>query len=628
MANKTTEEHKVFETVEEQALHRPGMWIGSTKTSIRPISVIDDTGFAEKELEIIPAVAKLVEEIIVNSADEHVKTQNKALRGWTLNKIDITLTSNGHLTVRDNGGITSKLHSSGAYPVEVIFGKLFSSSNYDDTKVRTTVGTNGVGSSLTNLFSNRFSVQSADGKNEVDVTWTDNKSKMSKPIVTATSEHYTKVYAELDLSRFDIETIPFGIMKYTERLAIILAASYPGLEVNFNGEQYKFQNFKEYVDLYGNGKEIIGEKTADWEIYIAPAYGTPRRYAIVNGAECNEGTHIKQAETIINKRVQAMVDKLKLSTITSHMMKTQYTVFINMKVNQPQYSSQAKTELTNEMATVLPNGDKKWITISGKLSDQIKSSFIVDQLKQADADKKNSLQNQKVQQKAKLLNKTSAKTVKKLLDAGAKTKAERKKCELWIFEGESAGAGFRPARSPKHQGCYFLKGKCVNSINMPTLKVLNNQEFSDIVIALGLDPRDPSNISKLRYGKIIISTDADVDGFSIFGQLYTLFAIHFPALLDAGMVYRAKSPVYRATKGKDNQYFYRVDDYIEFTKKNKGYKGKYFKGLGSLQKADYKAMISESKLERYSLDDESLEIVHAFMGKDAKPRKRLLESEV
>lgn len=624
------DEHKVFSSIEDQILHRPGMYIGNTNSVMKDLSIFEEGQFIERELELIPAIAKLVEEVIVNSVDEHIRTGDKKLRGWTLNKIEVSLSNDGLLKVKDNGGITSKRHSTGVLPIELIFGKLFSSSNYDDTKERKVVGLNGVGAALTNLFSTSFQVKSADKNNLVQVNWTNNKKDQAKPLIKKSRDHFTEITAQLDLSRFGVDHVPYGVMKYIERLVIVQAASNPGLAITFNDEEFKFKSFLEYVKLYGEATQIMGEENEDWEVYITPSNGNPLRYAIVNGAECNSGNHIRHMDWIISRELDKPIAKHKLDTVTRHMVKMEYSFFINMKIDKPNYADQAKTELTNEMVNSKQNKDGKLrdYEISAKLIREIQGSFILDGIKLAH-EERNAAQNSKeLKKRAGELKKTSAKTVKKLLDAGAKKSSERKQCELWIFEGLSAGSGFRPNRDPKFQGCYFLKGKCVNSLEMSTMDVLKNQEFSDIIIGLGLDPREPSNLSTLRYDKVIISTDQDVDGHSIFGQLFTLFSTHFPEMVKQGKIYRAKSPLHKAKKGKEVKYFYDTNEFNKWYKGKNGYETSYFKGLGSLEKEDYKIMIQESHLEQYTMSDDGMELLTSFMQSDSKNRKKILETSV
>ena len=122
-----TDEHKVFETAEEQILHRPGMWIGKTSNGEKELYIYSEDGFESKTLDFNAGIAKLIEEVIVNSADEHDRTKNNPkLRGWILNKIKVNVNPDGLISVEDNGGISIYKHSTlGTWSIENIFGKLF-----------------------------------------------------------------------------------------------------------------------------------------------------------------------------------------------------------------------------------------------------------------------------------------------------------------------------------------------------------------------------------------------------------------------------------------------------------------------------------------------------------------------
>jgi DNA gyrase/topoisomerase IV subunit B len=627
-----TDEHKVFETPEEQILHRPGMWIGSTKNEERSLYLYDiEDGFVDKLVDFNAGIAKLIEEVIVNSADEHGRTKkNPKLRGWVLDKIKVNVQPDGYITVTDNGGISIYKHSTlGTWSIENIFGKLFSSSNYDDDAERTAVGTNGVGASLANLFSKTFTVHTADSIQQMSINWSNNKNDKSinEPIKAKNKEHFTTIAYQLELSRFGLEEIPYGVIKYIEKLCMILAASYPGLEVTFNDEVFKFKSFKDYVMLYGD-EILYGEKNEHWEVYVAPTYGEPaRRFGIVNGAECNSGTHIKMINQIVNHVLEQKCSssKPKISNLTSNQLQAAYHAYVNITVDKPEYTSQAKTELSTSVDwydDVMKK--KRWLKLNEKIKKTISESDIFIYLKELASQKENAANSKEFQNKAKELNKKSAKNIRKLLDAGISKASERKNCELWIFEGESAGSGFRSNRyDPQYQGCYLLRGKVSNTADMGTLKVLDNQEISDIVVGLGLDVRNPSDLSKLRYGKIIFCTDMDFDGDSIIGQLLALFATHFPDLIKQGLVYRAISPLYKATRKKELKYFYTKVEFDTWSKAAKGWEIDYFKGIGSLEKGDYKELLSNTKLQRFNFDESTMHMIGVFMKKAPHYKKEL-----
>lgn len=625
------DEHQVFETVEEQVLHRPGMWIGSSKNALRELYLYDaEDGFEMKSIDFNPGLAKLIEEVIVNSADEHDRTKkNPKLRGWVLNKIDVNVDASGLIKISDNGGISIYKHSTlKNWSLENIFGKLFSSSNYNDDVERTAVGTNGVGASLANLFSSNFNVKTCDGKQSLEINWSNNKSIMSEPKLGKSKEHYTEIEYQIELDRFELDEIPFGVIKYIEKLCMVLAASYPGLEVTFNGESFKFKSFKDYVQLYGD-EILYGEKNQHWEIYLAPTYGEPaRRFGIVNGAECNDGTHIKMINQIINEVLtnKCNSSKPKVTGLTAKQLQDSYHAYVNITVDKPEYNSQAKTELTTNVDWYDENlKRKRWLQINDKIKKQVAESDIFIYLKELAAQKENAQNSKEFQNKAKELGKKSAKHIKKLLDAGITKASERKNCELWIFEGESAGSGFRTNRyDPQYQGCYLLRGKSMNTADMGIMKVLNNQEISDILIALGLDVKNPGDLSKLRYGKIILCTDMDYDGDSIIGQLLTLFSVHFPDIIKNRLIFRAISPLYKAVKGKETKYFFNNATFQTWSaSKPSGYKVAYFKGIGSLRKEDYKELLWNTKLQQFTFDDKAIYAIGTFMKKGPQHKKEL-----
>ena len=627
IAKQANDEHKVFETVEEQILHRPGQWIGSKRTQEINQYILDGEQFIFKETESNQALSKLIEEVVVNAADEHVRTKTEPKkRGWILDKIDVTINKNGLISIHDNGGIDTGLHSTGARIPEVIFGSLFSSSNYDDTKDRKTVGTNGVGGSLANLFSSSFTVETADAKNALSVTWTNNKYDKSEAILTKTTQHYTKIDYQLELYRFGLTEIPFGIVKYVERLCAVLAASNPGLQVSCNGKVFKFKNFMEFVKLFGDAV-LIEENDKKWEVVLAPTLGMsePRIFGVVNGAECHKGSHIKMATKIINRVIVAEIEKKKLPSLSSNKLSSSYHMYVKIEVDKPEYSAQNKDELASDLFE-MREGRKRSYSLTSVFEKKIIDSTIFKYIEQLGVAENAALNSSELKKAVKEMNKKKPRSIEKLIDATESSlTTRRKECELWIFEGASAGSSFRPNRLPRTQGAYLLKGKMKNTTKMSTIQITKNAEIADIMVAVGLDPRNPSDLSGLRYNKIVFCTDMDYDGFSIFAQGYSMFATHFPKLVEEGYIYRAITPLWKAEKKKsETQYFFSNEDYNTFMKKAKGYETTYFKGLGSLEKADYKMILREKTiLEQITLSDEALNRIDIFMRKEGENKQEL-----
>ena len=172
---KIEEKYKELSEI-EHVLLRPGMWVGSTKEEEKQFYIYNkDTGkFEQKILMYVPAMLKIVDEVISNSCDEHRRKDNLGLTEMSV-KI---FPKENKIIIRDNGGIPVVKHKeAGCYVSEFIFGRLRTSSNYDDTEDRNTIGTNGVGASITNIFSTYFKVTTADKKNKVTIEWKDNMSE-------------------------------------------------------------------------------------------------------------------------------------------------------------------------------------------------------------------------------------------------------------------------------------------------------------------------------------------------------------------------------------------------------------------------------------------------------------------
>lgn len=633
------DEHKVYDSAEEQALDKAGMWIGSTKNRLiqMPIYDVDSEKFIYDELIFNPAIAKLIEEVIINSADEYTRTKDDPnKRGWILDKIDVTIDKSGHVVINDNGGISTNVHSKGGRIVEIIFGKLFSSSNYDKSDKRQTSGTNGVGASLTNLFSQKFHVETADSINKIEVTWSENKTKQTKPKLTKLKkgEHYTKIEFDLDLQHFNLSEVPDGVISYIERLCILLAGAYSGLTVSFNGRKYKFKKFEDYVKLYYK-EELISESNKVWECHLSPTYGTDaRKFGIINGAECSNGTHMEHAKNLIYDLIKTHLakQKPKIENLTKQQITSSYNLFVKMSVDNVEYDSQTKTKLESEICQEDSKGKKIYPTLSKDVEKQILESGIVTYLIELSKSKDDALNSKEIKGKIKAVNDADPRRLEKLTDAmGCNKKSMKEKCELWIFEGDSAGSGFKPSRNPQTQGCILLRGKSLNSAELTLKTMLENKEILAIFIALGLNPKDLNDLSGLRYHNIFICTDMDYDGYSIISQLLTFFVYHVPKLVEMGHVYRVITPLYKTVYNKEVKYHTSVGEFDKYMvgKKSGSVKVNYFKGVGSLPKSDYAEVLKNPTVERFKFTDKCIELMDNYMKKDdinSEKRKQLLRN--
>lgn len=637
MAKIKTIEEKYQEMSErEHILERSGMWIGSTKEEEAQMFLYNrDTGKMElKDVTYIPGMLKLVDEIISNSCDEYRRKDNLGL-----NKIEVSVALNGTmLSVYDNGGIPVVKHkTAGCYVPEFIFGRLRTSSNYDDTEDRNVVGTNGVGSSLSNVFSKSFIVETADKKNSITIKWHNNMEEcIDHGTPKKTKEHFTKTIFELDFSRFDTQH-----KFYTEEFVEILhkrcidaAVANPGIEVIFNvynktfsnieySETWKFDRFDEYIDLYSEyaendsfTKDLIYFGDSQKKVWVSPCGNL--NIGFVNGAECSKGTHIRAVRNEINQSINEYLLKKEKIDVGTRGIDSKYSMFIIIDVVNPAYNSQTKSELTTPVSRF--TRDESKFEVPKKFLDEINKSEIIntvlDWYKQ-----KSAAEDAKI---IRQLNKQSGKGLKrpdKYITCSSKVKKNK---QLWIFEGDSAKSGFRGGRIPDIQAAYMMRGVPMNTFNMSPLQIMKNEVFSDLVNILGLKWGKEFDINDLQYGKIVIASDMDVDGDKICALLCLMFA-NWPELFENNIICRSVSPIIIARKGKNCKKYYKMEDFKKDEKQLKGYTFKYTKGLAGLSNEESKEMYHEPIFHYFKLDDMSESMFRKWFNKeDSDTRKQML----
>lgn len=637
MAKIKTIEEKYQEMSErEHILERSGMWIGSTKEEEAQMFLYNrDTAKMElKDVTYIPGMLKLVDEIISNSCDEYRRKDNLGL-----NKIEVSVALNGTmLSVYDNGGIPVVKHkTAGCYVPEFIFGRLRTSSNYDDTEDRNVVGTNGVGSSLSNVFSKSFIVETADKKNSIAIKWHNNMEEcIDHGTPKKTKEHFTKTTFELDFSRFDTQN-----KFYTEEFVEILhkrcidaAVANPGIEVIFNvydktfsnikySEIWKFDKFDEYIDLYSEyadndnfTKDLIYFGDSQKKVWVSPCGNL--NIGFVNGAECSKGTHIRAVRNEINQSINEYLLKKEKIDVGTRGIDSKYSMFIIIDVVNPAYNSQTKSELTTPVSRF--TRDESKFEVPKKFLDEINKSEIIntvlDWYKQ-----KSAAEDAKI---IRQLNKQSGKGLKrpdKYITCSSKVKKNK---QLWIFEGDSAKSGFRGGRVPDIQAAYMMRGVPMNTFNMSPLQIMKNEVFSDLVNILGLKWGKEFDINDLQYGKIVIASDMDVDGDKICALLCLMFA-NWPELFENNIICRSVSPIIIARKGKDCKKYYKIEDFKKDEKQLKGYTFKYTKGLAGLSNEESKEMYHEPIFHYFKLDDMSESMFRKWFNKDdSDTRKQML----
>ena len=628
MSKKIEEKYKEM-SEREHILARPGMWVGSIKPEEKDLFIynIDTAKMQNKTIEYIPAMLKVVDEVISNSCDEFRRKDNMGLT-----QLFVTISKKkGRIIVRDNGGIPIVKHKeAGVYVPEFIFGRLRTSSNYDDTEDRSVVGTNGVGSSLTNVFSKYFEVESADRKNKFHRSWSNNMETVNDDLkIEKCTDHFTQTTFDLDFTRFETEDTTFtdDFIDIVHKRCIDAAAANIGLKVVFKCDDYeetwKFKKFDEYIELYSDLLENINDKI-QFDNQLASVYvfpGSNIDVAFVNGAECSKGTHIRAVRNEVNNTVVDFLQKKDKIEVTTRAVDGKYALFMNINVSNPAYDSQTKDTLTTPVDKFSKDEKVIW-DVPEKFLTQITKSEIIELMRDW-FKQKTAAEDEKALRKINRETNRGLKRPDKYITCSSRNKKEK---QLWIFEGDSAKSGLRGGRNPEIQAGLIMRGVPLNCYGMTPVQIMKNEVFNDIVTILGLKWGKEFDINDLNFGKIVISTDADVDGDKI-AALLLLFFNNWPELFEKNIVCRNISPIVISRKGKDCQKFYTMEEFKEAEKKLKGYSHKYVKGLGGLSDNETKEMYHNPKFLYFKKDEVADSMFRKWFNKqDSDIRKDMLNS--
>lgn len=618
--NKSVGDNYQKLTDREHVLQRPGMYVGSTTAHSGEVPVYDGTSILDRKVVFNPGFIKLFDEILSNSVDEHRRNKK-------LNEIKVTVNMDtSEITVLDNGGIPVIKHSKHKEWIpEMIFSNMKAGSNFDDTKDRDVAGTNGVGSTLTNIFSKKFSIITCDGKNRFEQVFTDNMSKRTDPVISKESKGFTKISYVPDLSRFKMKTIDQDAHDIMFKRCVDVAACNNRLYVAFTtikdgkktNQKFKFKSFEDYIILY-NPAEYFYEQSKDFRIGISSSSSGFNNISFVNSVHTKDGgTHVDYISNQLISKLRDMIAKKHKVQVKPSDIRNHLTIFIDCTIINPSFSSQTKEKLITETKLF-----KTLHEVSDKIAKDIFSSEIIKTV--LDWVERKSLAEERAE--LRKLNKSLDKgKVAKLIDA--KKKGDRRQCVLGIYEGESALSAVRKFRDTQMMGAFPLKGKFLNVHEKSNSEVIKNDEVKGLMGSLGLKlGEEPKG---LRYGKVYIYTDADPDGNSIAAQLINFFAKYWPELFQIGMIYKVMTPLVVAKKGSKIVNLYTSTELDKFMDKEEkrinSWDIEYKKGLAALRDDEYEAIIKNPNLVRIKYDKESKDELEAWFGKDSQPRKdRLL----
>lgn len=635
----------------EHILQLPDTYIGSVERHTDELYVLDESGetarIVKRNVEWVPGLVNIFDEILVNVTDQWTRLNElKRKDVKKLTKIDVNIDqTSGQISIQNNGdGIDAKIiEAHNMYPVELIFGELLTSTNYNKSEEKVVGGKNGYGAKLTNIYSKRFRVESVDRfrKRRVTVDYANNMNRTGDVKVEKyTGEPYTRITFIPDYNRFGGEDS--GLTGLTDDILDIMkkrvydAAAWTDhrVTVSLNGETIPTKTFVDYVGLYLGDAETVprvySRVNQRWEIVVATSNDDHfEQVSFVNGINTiRGGKHVDHVVKQLSVGLTEVISKRSKITIRKGCIRDQLMVFVKAQIVNPSFDSQTKETLTTNASKFGSrcNIDKAFI------DTLVRKTPIVDRIIRLMEYKG-----------SKLLNKTDGSKrsrikVPKLDDANWAGGTKSKRCTLILTEGDSAKtmaiAGLSVVGRDAY-GVFPLRGKILNVRDANVDKIGKNKEITSLKQILGLKSNATYDMNTkpwpLRYGKIMIMTDQDTDGSHIKGLLFNIFHNMWPSLLREDFLTSMLTPVVKVTKGKQTVPFYNLTHYQDWKKAHKngkGWKIKYYKGLGTSTSKEAKEYFSDLRVVKYSVKggecDDSIDL--AFNKKRADDRKTWLQN--
>lgn len=618
----TADDIQVLEGLEAVRL-RPGMYIGSTSAR---------------------GLHHLVWEIVDNGIDE-------ALAGFA-NRIDVTIEPDNIIAVRDNGrGMPVGIHEkTGISAVETIMTVLHAGGKFGGGAYKVSGGLHGVGASVVNALSEWLEVTVfQDGK--IYFIRFENGGHAVEPlkVIGETTETGTLVRFKADSQIFkdttiyDYETLnsrlrQLAFLNKDIRLTLTDKRTPDGLS-----NDYKYEGgIIEYVQFLNKNKSTISDKVIYVEglqdgilTEVALQYNDGYQssiYSFCNNIHTHEGGYhedgFRMALTrCINTYAKNNNMIKKDETLSQDDVKEGLVAIISVKHPDPQYEGQTKTKLGNsEVRKIVSN-------IAG---EQINRFF----LENPDIAKA-IVEKAEIASKARIAAKKARELTRrksaldgisslpgKLTDCSSKDASE---CEIYIVEGDSAGGSAKQGRDAKTQAILPLRGKILNVEKARTHRIFENQEIRSMITAFGCGIQEDVDVSKLRYHKIVIMTDADVDGSHICTLMLTFLYRFMKPVIEGGYVYIAQPPLYKVQKGKKIAYAYKEQEMDQLREEFKdGYKVQRYKGLGEMDAEQLWETTMDPHhrvLKRVTIDDamEADSVFDMLMGEDVEPRREYIQ---
>ena len=615
----------------EAVRRRPGMYIGSTS----------ERGFHH-----------LVYEILDNGVDE-------AMAGYC-HHIDVTIHPDNSITVKDDGrGIPVDIHpQTGQSALEVVLTKLHAGGKFGGGGYKGAGGLHGVGASVVNALSIMFRVEVTREGDDAIWGMEFSKGKITVPfgrVGTAdVNDHGTKVTFLPDPSIFSVSEYDYDTLKermrevsfLTKGLTLVLTDEREGKEQT---ETFSSENgLISYIEFLNKGREpmyddiivLSGEK-GDTKVEVAFQHTkdySERLLGYVNNIHTPEGgTHItgfRAAMTRIlnNYAKNNNLFKKKDMSLSTEDLKEGLSAVVSCRVMEPEFEGQTKQKLGNaEVRGIVETIMGEQLTVYLELHPDVGRAICEKAVLAQQA--RDAARQARENTRRKTAMEANSTLPGKLADCQSKNVDET---ELFIVEGDSAGGSAKLGRDRKFQAILPLWGKMLNVERVQPSKVYNNDKLQPVIAALGTGVGNDFDINKLRYGKIVIMADADVDGSHIAILLLTFFYRYMPELIKQGHIFVAKPPLYKLTRGKKEYYAYTDEELDALLKKLGPVKGKdniqRYKGLGEMNPEQlWETTMDPNRriMRAVYFDDiraeETEDLVVTLMGDSVLPRRRYIE---
>ena len=593
-----------------KVLLRPNRYIGNSKPYETETYIFNGEKFSKDKIVYTPGLIKIIREVIDNSIDEAIRTSFKFA-----NTISIDY-DNGWITVSDNGRGIPIIQLEGEDVGDLLMPEgawalLDTGANFDDDDDNTTMGQNGEGVALTNIFSKEFIGNTCDGKKTFTLKAFNNLENYTTNLGTGTKKGTTVKFLP-DYDRLGVSSFDISHERILMTDLINLSVSYPKIKFTYNKKLIKARNFKEYVGLFGI-ESVEFSETKNLNIAIMPNNEDIFGFVhYINGLNVYNGG--KPLDWVMRGVTQGIYDKLvkKYPNIKVGDIKSKLFAIVNFdNMINPRFEDQIKSLCSNSLIEFRPQIDEPdWDKFAQRL---IKNNDIIEPITDVYRLKE---ELQKNKEMSSLEKKTKKITSEKYYPSIGSRKY------LMITEGESATGGLMPVLGRKDISYYEFKGKPLNVLRADHKDFMKNDELRDLY----------EIVKSENFSYIIFATDQDLDGIHIRGLGITFAYVYLPNMLKNKQIGMLQTPLLGIKK--DNKlvdWVYRLDDLTDAHTK----KGviKYYKGLGTWKPNDLTIVVQKDKIDNminvFEYDEESESSILGWFSKDTVEyrRERILNNE-